>query len=167
MINLFKSAINGFCDILPIIKKIRKTNEKGKNTLTSLAQTLDIATDGAHNALVDVQMLEQVVIKLNISESSIIKNCDNWQSIEQKDLENRKIQADLVQFIPLHEGTSLMIRKKLCKANITYGMLTEAFQSDKFLGLKALLGTDDKGQVRVTKNKAVITKIRTFFEKNN
>jgi len=64
----YKTIIYGFCDTLPIIKKITGKKSKGSNKLENLTKELNISYDKAHDALHDVIMLEQVIKKLQISD---------------------------------------------------------------------------------------------------
>lgn len=67
----FKSVVEGFSDTLPIIAKCSGRNEKGQNILETISNDLRINTQGAHNAVADVVMLEQVLFKLKISNKKL------------------------------------------------------------------------------------------------
>lgn len=50
-------------------------------------------------------------------------------------------------------------------AKVTYEMLVNAYEQDKYNGLSRILGKDENGIVRVTKTKNILQRIFDFFEK--
>lgn len=86
----FGSIVAGFFDSLPLIARSTGKKGKGQNKLENLAKDFDINTDVAHNAICDVQMLEQVLIKLKISDKQIVEASVTWAAIENKATTERK-----------------------------------------------------------------------------
>jgi len=62
----FESIILGFSDTLPVIKTATGIKGRGQNKLANLAQHFEIEASHAHDAVYDVYMLEQILLKLNI-----------------------------------------------------------------------------------------------------
>ena len=143
---------------MPITKAITKKKAKGNNKLTSLAQSLEISAEGAHNALCDVRLSEQVLLKLKVSEKFLVDRCEEW-----KIAMNKKTKANL---IPLNNCTSQNTRNKLAEYNIDYDMIVNTYKEEKVDGLKAMLSIDENNKVRVTKSSAVINKIVKFLDAN-
>lgn len=56
----FKSVVVSFCDTLHIIKSVTKKNKKGENKLGNIATCSDISIEGAHDALCDVKILDEI-----------------------------------------------------------------------------------------------------------
>lgn len=67
----------------------------------------------------------------------------------------------------LKECTTYATRKKITAANITYENIVDAFKENKFMGLLDIVGVDENGNVKVTKQRRVINKIVEFLEKNS
>lgn len=60
MINHFGMIIQGFCDTLPVIRRVTKNKGKGENKLEKLAKEYNINNDNAHDAILDVRMLDEI-----------------------------------------------------------------------------------------------------------
>ncbi|XP_043468802.1 uncharacterized protein LOC122502708 [Leptopilina heterotoma] len=180
----FGSIVAGFSDSLPLIARSTGKKGKGQNKLENLAKDFDINTDEAHNAICDVQMLEQVLIKLKISDKQIVEASVTWDAIEKKTTTGKKSvignraairkkakvskgSTFLNQLDLLNECTTYATRKKIAAANITYENIVDAYKENKFMGLLDILGVDENGNVKVTKQRRVINKIVEFLEKNS
>lgn len=50
-------------------------------------------------------------------------------------------------------------------AGITFDMILNAYNQNKLMGLLDILGEDENGIVRVTKNRKIATKIGCYLEK--
>ncbi|XP_039304358.1 uncharacterized protein LOC120357591 [Solenopsis invicta] len=165
LIDHFKTVLHGFCDTLPIIKKCTGLTGKGENKLEQLASNLQISTTDAHNAINDVIILEQIIIKLGIPNQNILESTLTWnQAIEKKAFHDNLPNA-LKKLSVLSTCTSLATRKKLIAANISYDLILDSFKQHKLIGLLNLFGEDENGIVRVTKSRSVIQKISEFLEK--
>lgn len=108
----FKSIIEGFSDTLSIIVKSTGNKGKGKNKLEVLANDLKIKTEGVHNAIIDVILLEQVLDKLNIPNEKIIEFTIQWNEIEKKESFGNKLISALKELSPLNQCASYAMRKK-------------------------------------------------------
>lgn len=115
MISDFGEIIHGFTDTLPIIKRIIGKTEKGANTLTTLATSLNIPTDGAHNAEYDVSMLETIVERLGISEKEITSASKSWDFFVRQEMHAKRRALILQSLICLKDCASLSTRKKWLK----------------------------------------------------
>ena len=69
----FKTVVHEFCHTIPVIKEITGKKGKGDNKLENLANKLEISSEGAHNAIQDVLMLQEIIKRLNISEELLKK----------------------------------------------------------------------------------------------
>ncbi|XP_066596284.1 uncharacterized protein [Prorops nasuta] len=147
----FKAIIEGFCDTLPIIRKTTGNKGKGSNKLQNLAINMQIDNANAHDAIADVTMLEQVLIKLNISNDKLKENYLSWSAAENKITFAKNLPTALKDLSALKDCTSASIRKKMVSANITYQMIVDAYNKNNYEGLSELLGKDENNRVKVTK----------------
>ncbi|XP_023246840.1 uncharacterized protein LOC111643363 [Copidosoma floridanum] len=160
----FQSIVHGFCDTLRITRRITGKNSKGSNKLETLAQLFDISCNKAHDALQDVVMLQQVVEKLKIKNSDLYQNVCTWSDVERKIQYSKNLPNFLKNLTALDECLSLNMRKKLVAAQITYDMVIDAFEKEKFEGLLNLFGEDENGFVKVTKNKQILDKLYAYLQ---
>jgi len=161
----FKSVIKGFSDTLPIIKKYNLKKGKGQNKLEVLATDLGIDISDAHNAIADVKILEQILHKFRISDAIVNEYLLSWSAIEEKETFALNLCNAFEKLKPLDQCTSSTIRKKMIVANISYNMIVESFNQNKIIGIFNLLGKNENGVVRVTKNRKVIKKIFDYLQK--
>lgn len=162
----FRAIIKGFCDTLPIIRKTTGNKGKGTNKLENLAINLQIDSTNAHDAIADVKMLEQVLIKLNISNDKLKEHYFTWSDAENKIIFAQNLPSALQNLNALKDCTSAGMRKKMVCANITYEMIVDAYNKDNYQGLVNLLGKDENNRVKVTKNKKVLDKLLDYLSKN-
>ena len=164
MISHYKSVVQGFSDTLPALTKCNKENGKGKNKLENLARSLQINCDKAHNAVADVRMLRNVLLKCNISDEKLKECCVSWSTIEEQEAFKDQLPGELNKLKVLNKCTSLLIRKKIVAAGISYDMIINAYKQNKFVEVSSLLGKNEEGFIRVTTNKQVLTKLCDFLE---
>lgn len=107
----FEEVVDGFCDSLPIIKKLI-SSEVPNCKLESLAAHLKIDSNDAHNAIVDVYILEQIIGKLEISNAVIINNSIKWKKEVEKKKFNDELPNALKKLNVLSKCTSTATRKK-------------------------------------------------------
>ncbi|XP_043471058.1 uncharacterized protein LOC122504185 [Leptopilina heterotoma] len=160
----FRSVVDGFSDTLPIIRKRTGKKGKGKNKLEVLAEDLQLKTEGAHNALIDVILLQQVLEKLQISNEKILEFTLPWNEVEKRDSLASKLSSAMKELGPLNQCVSYAIRKKMVTADVSYDMLQTAFRQNGFNGLSDILRKDENDNVRVTKCHSVIKKIYDFLK---
>ncbi|XP_043485174.1 uncharacterized protein LOC122513013 [Leptopilina heterotoma] len=122
----FKSTIVGFVDTLEII---RCKNKGNSSSIASLASVNEISINGAHNAIEDCKILENILHKMNIGNVHILENMKpfkdrrtHWSALQS----TRKIVLGLT---PLATVVSILIRKKLASAGVTLESLTNAYQT--------------------------------------
>ena len=167
LLNHFKTVVQGFVDTLPLIKEITKLTKKGDNKLENLANLYNIPTMNAHNAISDCIMLEQVIVKLDISSQKLIKNILPWEkAIELKNYTSN-LTNNLKNLEALKSCTSLATRKRIIAADIRYETIIDTFNENKLAGLVSLFGEDQNAVIAVTKNRSVIKKIAEFLEKTS
>lgn len=159
MVEHFKSVIEGFCDTLPITRKCTGKKALGDNKLEMLAKNFKINNDEAHNAICDVQMLEQVLNKLNVSKATLLASSVTWSHIEENENFSKNLPNALKALVTLNQCTSLATRKKMITAKISYDLLLNAYKENKFMGLLNILGEDENGIIRVTKCRRVVQRI--------
>lgn len=157
MMEEFRHLIYGFGDTLPLIKSITRTNKKGANTLSGLAEYLELPYSGAHNAIHDVAILIQILRKLNISDEDVIAKCQSLGVIIALKRQKEYIASLLPDLEPIRDVVTLPIRKKIVCANITYEMMRKTYEEDKEHGLAKLL-------TEVTKTKRILLALATHFE---
>lgn len=97
----FKSVIEGFSDTLPFIAKCTGKKGKGHNKLENLANSFGINAYEAHNAIFDVQILLQVLMKATLS----------WDTIEKKSIVSKGSSTSIKQLDSLKTCTTYATRK--------------------------------------------------------
>lgn len=65
----FEKVVQRFTDTLPVIRAAVNKNQNVSCRLSDLASDLKISIQGAHNDIYDCKMLQQVLIKLNVTSS--------------------------------------------------------------------------------------------------
>lgn len=160
----YQSVVYGFLDTLPIIRKINGS-KTGGNKLTSLASNFGIPTEGAHDAIKDVAVLELVVSKFQLSYDVLIAESVMWQDAIKQITFNETLPTALKGLAELKDCSSRCTRRKIVLADITFEMIVEAYSDRKRKGLEALFGEDENRCVKVTKSKAVIKRICDGLDK--
>ncbi|KAL7298919.1 hypothetical protein TKK_0008024 [Trichogramma kaykai] len=165
MIDQYGLIAHGFVDTLKIIKKVRNCNGKDENTLKNLANILNINCIDAHNAIVDVRMLEEVINKLFIKHEMLINECTRWDHVLSKNTLKKpdSFSIDCKILDPLKECTSLATRKMMMKSNITFSDVIDSYGSNKLKGIEDLFGETSEGFLRVSKSPNVINKVNKYL----
>lgn len=166
MLGHYQSVVTGFLDTLPIIKQITQKKEKGANKLENVAKDLEISATNAHDALADVDILQQVMIKLGVSNTEIVETCTSWNDKIAKFSVAEKMPEEFAKLQPISECTSEETRKKIVMCGITLQMILDAHKNNKFQGLKKLLCSNDSSAMQVAKNDTIPKKIFDFLEKS-
>lgn len=162
----FKNIVYGFCDTLPIIRKVTGKKGKGCNKLKNLAQEFEINCDKAHDALFDVIMLSHIIKKLEIKNVHL-KNCIlTWSAANEKINLSKTISSSLPNLNKLKDCLSLEMRKKMIAANITYDMVVNTYLNNQLNGLTELFGNDENGKVKVTKRKNIIKRLYDYLHRS-
>ena len=160
----YKAIVAGFSDTLPVIKKITGLTGKSENKLEQLAINNKIPSIDAHNAINDIIMLEQLIIKLDVKNHQMLESTLTWNEAVDKKIFNDELPSALQKLHGLDTCTSLATTKKLIVAKMSYNLILETFKNDKLIGLLNLFDEDENGDVRVTKCRKVVKKISDFLE---
>jgi len=161
----FGFIVKGFTDTLPIFKSCQelasRVIEKRSFKLSVLAHNYlePDSTRGAHNAVVDVRMLDNLLKKFAIKEIELINRAVSFSSVVNAD-RIRKEKKERIAAMSVIEGpiTANMI-KKMVTAGLTLDQLEKTFSVHGEDGITMLLGEDVDGRPRVTKNKATLRKL--------
>ncbi|KAK0083942.1 hypothetical protein PV326_006467 [Microctonus aethiopoides] len=159
----FRAVIFGFSDSLPIIKNVTKLTGKGENKLEKLAETLKISTSNAHNAANDVAMLEQVIMKLGISNESFFNSTLTWDDAIKRQKFDEELPKALKKLDALKTCTSFATRKKIVAADISYDLILEVYKKNKLMGVMNLLGEDENGNVKVKEDQKLYLKLNVLL----
>lgn len=161
----FGSIVRGFTDTIPIFKSSQelasRVTEKGSFKLTVLADDYlepDSAI-GAHNAKVDVQMLDDLLNRFMINEIELISRSVPFSSVVNAE-RNRKEKKERIDAMAVLKGSvSAHMITKIVTAGLTLDQLEETFNIYGEDGIIMLLGEDIGGKPKVTKNKTVLRKL--------
>ncbi|XP_011302229.1 uncharacterized protein [Fopius arisanus] len=157
--------IEGFSDTLPIIRLVRGKKGRGENTLSQLAKLLEINTDGTHNAIQDVRMLERVTGTLEISHETLVTVNKTWNACINGEKRRDVCSMTLKTLAPLKDHVSAQMRKKMAESDISFEILCNTFRTHQENRIKTLLAIDENGIVRVTKSKRIGQSIVDFLKK--
>lgn len=158
----FEDIISGFVDTLPLFKKF--VPKKKSYKLSTLTQDhLNISIENAHNAIFDVDMLEQLTIKF-IPVNEILSNQKSVRFIIDRSIKNENIPIVSKTFQPMAGILSDQLIKKLAKNGFDFNFIVDKFMSGGSEQLKSFLtGKDDNG-TEFLKRKGTIDEIITFCE---
>jgi len=87
-----------------------------------------------------------------------------WTEAYDKILFLQNLLKSLENLNSFNGCISYNMKKKMVAAKITYKMIVEAYKKQKLEGLSNLLGKDDNGNIQVTKNKRVLSKLFDFLQ---
>lgn len=156
----FKARVIAFSDTLPVLREHmpERTNEKKSFSLTSLVSDLigPEATAGAHNAIVDVHNLRQLIDKLGVSEL-VKKKSKSTTEILQERMKKAKIDEYKTSLNSMKIST--FMKRRISGALLSLEMLANIYRKDGEPGITFLLSESIEGKPRVTRNKRVIAKI--------
>ena len=153
----------GFIDTLPVFKSFHPG--QSSYSQENLYRKIVGANYVAHNALTDVIALTSL-INATISDISSLYPFTfsiEWFKSFVTFLEKR--DRNLQTFQPLLESMSITkgMAEKAASTGLCYRYLQTAFRRQGELGIKALLGEQFAGTVRVTKNARVISSLLNYF----
>lgn len=113
----FAAVVEGFADTLKIIYSVTGKKGKGQCTITGLANVYNIESTGAHNAINDCAILQEILRKCKIQHRTIVANMvkfvdqtSYWELASMKDV-----------------GVNMKLRWKLVKGGITYSILKNTY----------------------------------------
>ena len=107
----------------------------------------------------DVRMLDEILKKLNVPNSKLQECAFTWNEARGKIFFAKELPKALKRLDNLKDYTSHSIRRKIVAANISLEMMTEAYKQNKYEGLLNILGKDETGIAKVTKNRKVLEKL--------
>lgn len=161
----FGSIVKGFTDTLPIFKSSQelasRVIEKKSFRLSALAHDYlePDSAKGAHDAVVDVRMLDNLLKRFAIKEIELI-NCAVSFSLVVNAERNRKEKKEKIDAMTVIKGPiSANMITKIVTAGLTLDQLEKTFNIHGEDGITMLLGEDIGGRPRVTKNKTVLRKL--------
>lgn len=142
--------------MMPDRKKEKKKFSQGAMTINFLGGE---ALKGAHNALTDVQVLQQLVKVIGIDTNTFQKNTKSISTlIESKKLQNlvnlRKSSLKCYKTAISHNMIT-----KLAKAGIDKNILSDTYKEGGSDGVKMLLSTNVGKGPRITNHKITIERI--------
>ncbi|XP_043281560.1 uncharacterized protein [Venturia canescens] len=165
----FLSVVCGFCDTLPLFKKMLPDRVKSKGSFSQTALAEDFiaigSSAGAHNSMVDVITLENIVKIVGVTEENLRSNAVTVKSIITQEIQAAKT-ADIKKGLDcLKNGVSIGMLTKIAKAGITIENLTKSLLDGGEDAVVMLLGVDVNGRPRVTKNKRVLQNLIAELKK--
>ena len=136
----FEECVIGFTDTLPIFKTVfPNRKDKAAYKLTSLAKDiLSHNCDGAHNARIDIEIPQELVVK-NVTVPVILENKVSASQVIDKLEQSKKSKINIASLQPLKTVISQEMLKRLTDFNIDYKMLCEAYKCNGEEGAVFLL----------------------------
>lgn len=154
----FNKYILGFTDTLNLFKKLLPERAGGYKLSTLASELLSTSVENAHDALVDIKLLEQLSIKyLSVEElSKVQKNTnDILNSLES----TKNIKIYLPSYEPMRNILSEVMLKRLASFKISYNDLIEKYKiSGEQETIKFLRG-EFNGKPKIIKSKPILNKI--------
>lgn len=157
--NEFNELVYGFVDTYQMLQKMLPQRKKDKLKFNQSALARDIlgpeSDEGAHNALNDVAVLQDIINKIPIPKEDLRNHAKSVNSIlfDLKMPTRKKSLVKLEKFI-----TKTMINK-ICKAGLSFSDLEFAYREKKSMGVELLLREDVDGHPRVTNTRRIIDQI--------
>lgn len=173
----FGSIVKGFTDTIPAFKS---SQELAPRVIARKSFKLSVlahdylepdSARGAHNAIVDVQMLDDLLKKFAINEIELIGRAVSFSSVVNAD-RNRKEKEERIAAMSVLKGSiSKTMIIKIVTAGLTLDQLERTFNVDGENGITILLSEDIDGKPRITKNKTILRKLcdalRTRLDQSN
>ena len=158
----FSELVVGFCDTLPAFKELFP--ERKSHSQENLATDLLQSTYNAHNALSDVQMVQELIDKF-LSAPVVLKHSFSfsWYQEYTKFLNQKRENLQTLQPLITAKAISLGIAEKAATSGLTFTHLLLSFQRGGNEGLSNVLKEKFNGKARVTRRKQIIEKICDFF----
>ncbi|CAC5399160.1 unnamed protein product [Mytilus coruscus] len=166
LVNEFQCKVFGFSDTLHIFKQKFPGRKSYKQE--NLVKDFLNRSYNAHNAVDDVQLLNQLMKNSKVSLQDIIKHSFTVKYVHNYLKEFRHKKARLNTFKPVYMSDEPVMSKSLCEraaeSGLKLGHLNLAISCDDFDGLHRLFSEiDEDGNVRVTKMKRIIKNVYNFL----
>ncbi|KAH0552645.1 hypothetical protein KQX54_013719 [Cotesia glomerata] len=164
MVETFKNVV-GFTDTLSILKKIYlKRRGPGLFKLSKLAEDLLQQNGDFHEALYDVQVLQQLSSKF-IGSKKLINSRKSYVECLANEAKSQKADTLMPSLKILKGIVSDNMLKKIANAGIDFNMMLAASEDKENQRLVQLLSElNDFNKPRVTKDKKILKKINDFLE---
>ena len=186
----FSTVVAGFSDTTTVLKAALPQRAAAKLSFSQKSLTEDLLDpsrlEGAHNALVDCCVLEDILIKANVNSAQVLHHAKTLQCVLFKNENFRKRNAlmksltklegtlkpqyrfrahhkIMAQFLPIlsfiFAGVSKLILGRLAPHGITMETLQRTYKENGERGISMLMTADVDGKPRVTKSKSIIQKV--------
>lgn len=165
LLETFGLVVKGFTDTLPVFKSskelIPRIAEKKSFKLTDLAHDYlgPDSSEGAHNATVDVEILDNLLKRFAIEETELISRAVSFSSVANADRDRKERKTRIDDMAAIKGAVSAAMITKIAAAGLTLTQLERTFNINGENGITTLLGEDIGGKPRVSKNKTVLRKL--------
>ena len=159
----FSEVVVGFCDTLPAFKELFP--ERKSYSQENLVKDLLESTYNAHNALNDVQMLQELSEKF-LSAQVVQKHSFSfsWYQEYTKYLSDKRVNLQTLQPLVAAKAISMGIAEKAAASGLSFTHLLLSFQRGGSEALSNVLKEKFNGKARVTRRKKTVIKICDFFK---
>lgn len=161
------NLVYGICDTLQIFRHMYPERKgKGAHTLLGLYNVIvGKQVENAHNALIDVIMLEEAVEAANITTGMLIEYTSSLHSILQAQEDTKIRDEKVARLDPLNDYVSVDSKKKMVEHDITLDKLIDSFTVGGEKGVRDLLTECDcDGKAKVSQNGRVIRGFLDFLD---
>lgn len=162
----FVAIVHGFCDSLPLFKEIYPGMENYKQE--TLVSNILKESYEAHNALGDVQSLQKLLIKSNVKDDVLLSHgySSKWLVDKERNEKSNQKNAESLNKLVQNKVLSNVMANKIANSGLHIQHLYLALERGGSDGLKRVFAEDNDGSPRITKSKAVLTKLVEYLEKN-
>ena len=157
----FTSIVPRFVDTLTVFKK--GYPDQKSHAQRALVKELLGEPYEEHNCLEDVEALEKLFVFAQVQDNF---SGGLFTAVEFDYLMREPERKETFRPIIDQKLMSENLAKKIAKAGYIFSDLKEVYENNRADGLRALLGEDENGIVKVTKHKPSISKVCAYFEKN-
>lgn len=161
----FAELVVGFCDTLPAFKELFP--ERKSYSQENLVNDLLESTYNAHNALNDVEMLQELSNNF-LSVPVVLKHSFSFSWFQEHSKFLGQKSGNLQTFQPLINAKAISagIAQKAAASGLSLTHLILSFQRGGSEGLENVLKEKFNGKARVTQRKQIIAKICEFLQDN-
>lgn len=160
----FSSVVQGFTEILPIVKDKLPGRKHYKLEAVAL-DILDIDINlTLNNVNYDIRTLQKLIQRLRITDEEIIKSSFSLSVVRHEINAMNASRIDKISLAFLKSIIPNQMIEKLAKGGINYIKLRQAFKSNNKKGVQLLLTGWTEGQPKVTDDRETITKINNMMK---
>ncbi|XP_078344011.1 uncharacterized protein LOC144629653 [Oculina patagonica] len=159
----FQKVVLGFADTLPAFRELFP--ERKSHSQPNLAKDLLSTNYNAHNALADVQVLQQLTTDF-LSTKMLVKHSLTVSWVRENNIFLCKKRQNLQTFEQLiHEKVlSTKMAEKAASSGLNFHHLQLSFQRNGIDGVLNVLKEKFDGKPRVTTHNRILSKTRSFFQ---